>query len=931
MKPKNRIYAIVLSLLSIVVQAQQSIEMNVKIEPETKTLLIEQHIRYKNNTPKTIDKLIFNDWNHSYSNRQTKLGKRFSNQFVRNFHLATLAERGQTTINSFKIDQKEIDWNRKSDQIDLIEIKTAGLQPNDSIAIIINYQLRIPDSKFTRWGYDKGNFYLKDFFIMMAKNHPNAEISYSNEDLEDAYLEDIKDIKIEFSTNKDYSIQSNLTEIAKNTFKGVNNKEIEFAIEKKSSFENFSTNAMDIVTNLESTKINTLDKALIIDRIVNYLNKNLGKGKTNKILISQIDYERNPFYGLNQLPSFLSPFSNNFLYELKFLKVYTQNYLKYNLNIDFRKDHFLLDAIQSYVLYKYIEEFYPDLHLIGSLSKYRLIKSYEISKANFNDQYYLAYLLSARKNIDQPLTESKEKLIKFNEQIATRYKSGLTLKFLENYLNDQSIANSLMGYMALNENQSTDLNDFERILKQNSSKNIDWFFEELLPTNKTVDYTFSKTVRNKNQVAVTIKNKNHSQIPYQITGFKNREKVFTNWFSPKVDTTLIFSKKEIDRVAINYDNLFPEADKTNNFENIKHQFGFNRPLKFTFYQDIENQKTNQIFFYPEYAFNVYDGSVISMTFNNTGLINKVFNYDFSPSYSTRTQSLTGSGYFSYILNKQNVANFQTRFSISGSYFHYLPNASYTKITPAIVFRFRPKEIASNKYKFLSFREVIVSKQDSPFLTDKSIPLEYAVFDSRFGLGNSETAKSYRFSTNIQLGNTMGKWVNEGGFHKLFENNYQIGMRFYTGLFLYNNSNTEYYSFGLDRPKDYLFDYSFYGRNETKGFFSQQIIIAEGGFKTKFANPYANQWLTSLNLTSSLWKWIQLYGDIGLYKNKNQSTQWVYDTGIHFNLVPGYFEVFCPIYSKNGWEIGQKNYNEKIRFQFTITTSALLGIFNRKWF
>jgi hypothetical protein len=43
----------------------------------------------------------------------------------------------------------------------------------------------------------------------------------------------------------------------------------------------------------------------------------------------------------------------------------------------------------------------------------------------------------------------------------------------------------------------------------------------------------------------------------------------------------------------------------------------------------------------------------------------------------------------------------------------------------------------------------------------------------------------------------------------------------------------YYSFALDRPTDYLFDYNYYGRSENTGFFcQQQLIIAEGGFKSK---------------------------------------------------------------------------------------------------
>ena len=129
----------------------------------------------------------------------------------------------------------------------------------------------------------------------------------------------------------------------------------------------------------------------------------------------------------------------------------------------------------------------------------------------------------------------------------------------------------------------------------------------------------------------------------------------------------------------------------------------------------------------------------------------------------------------------------------------------------------------------------------------------------------------------------------------------------------------------------MFDYNYYGRSETTGLFSQQIIIAEGGFKSKFKNPYANQWMTTLNATSSVWQWIELYGDAGFYQNKGQNTQFVYDSGVHLNLVPNYFELYFPIYSSNGFEMGQKNYQEKIRFIITLNPKTLIGLFTRKWF
>ena len=77
-------------------------------------------------------------------------------------------------------------------------------------------------------------------------------------------------------------------------------------------------------------------------------------------MVSQEDYDREAFYGLNELPSLISPFNDDFVFELKFLKTYLNNYLMANLKINFRKDHWILEGIQHYYLKKYIDEMYPE-------------------------------------------------------------------------------------------------------------------------------------------------------------------------------------------------------------------------------------------------------------------------------------------------------------------------------------------------------------------------------------------------------------------------------------------------------------------------------------------------------------------------------------------------------------------------------------------
>jgi hypothetical protein len=160
---------------------------------------------------------------------------------------------------------------------------------------------------------------------------------------------------------------------------------------------------------------------------------------------------------------------------------------------------------------------------------------------------------------------------------------------------------------------------------------------------------------------------------------------------------------------------------------------------------------------------------------------------------------------------------------------------------------------------------------------------------------------------------------------------QFNTRVFVGKFISNKTNSDFFSFALDRPTDYLFDYNFLGRSEASGIYSQQIIIAEGGFKSKLDNPFSNDFIATTNNSISLWRWIEIYGDLGLMKNNNENLRFVYDGGFRLNLVTDYFELYFPIYSNNGWETKAPNYGERIRFIVTLSPRTLTSLFTRQWF
>ena len=186
---------------------------------------------------------------------------------------------------------------------------------------------------------------------------------------------------------------------------------------------------------------------------------------------------------------------------------------------------------------------------------------------------------------------------------------------------------------------------------------------------------------------------------------------------------------------------------------------------------------------------------------------------------------------------------------------------------------------------------------------------------------------------FQYSNKFSKLIFEYEYRKLFENNRQFNLRFYAGKFLRNKTEDDFFSFALDRPTDYLFDYNYLGRSEDSGIYSQQIIIAEGGFKSFLDERYrfSNDWMTTVNTSFNLWKWIELYGDAGYVKNKNENGKFVYDSGVRLNLVTDYFELYFPFYSNHGWEVSQPDYGKKIRFIITVDIKTLTGLFTRKWF
>lgn len=920
--------------------AQHQSKINVEVNSKTNNLTVKQELIYFNESQDTIQNLILNDWNNAYSSNQTPLAKRFADEFNRSFQITKNENRGSTTGVKIIQNNENLIFIRTIEYPDLIEVKLSNkILPYQKVTFELAYQVKIPSDEFTKYGFGKnGKMYLKNWFLTPARYQNHAFIKYNNNNLDDIANANA-DFEISIKFLEKLNLQTDLdlqkTEVS-NGFKiaqisGKNRSDFCIYLSEKKDFESFRNDVVEVTTNLNESKLDTIQKVILIDKVVQFVNQNFGKYPNAKITVSQADYERHPLYGLNQLPYFVSPFKSDFLFEMKFLKTYLYNFLKNSLQLDARKNNWIFDAIQVYMMIKYVEEFHPQSKMMGSVARLKLLKSFNLVNLGFNDQYSYFYMLMVRKNLDQALNEPKDNLIKFNEQIANKYRAGLSLKYLDSYLNNDAVEKSINEFVALNKQKSTSEIDFENLLKKNANKNIDWFFNTIVASRKIIDFKFKNVTKSKDSITFTIKNRTKTNVPISVYGFKNKKIVFKEWYENiSTDSTLTIARKDANKIVLNYKNEVPEYNLRNNWNKFSGFNIFNRPFKFVFMKDLEDPYYNQILYVPTLTYNLYDGVSPGFRFHNKTILEKPFTFDINPTYASETKNLVG--FFSTSIN-QNYYNgrlYNVRYNLSAAYSHYAPDAAYSKINPAIFIRFRPKDLRNNQKELLLLRQVFVNREKLNIFTTAGNQ-NYNVFNAKYISSKTEITKHFNFSNDFQLSSKFGKIASEIQFRTLYQNNRQVNLRFYAGTFLYNATNSDFFSFALDRPTDYLFDYNYYGRSENTGLFSQQIIIAEGGFKSRLDTPFANQWIATVNGSFNVWNWIEIYGDLGFLKNKNQNEKFVYDSGIRFNLVTDYFEFYFPLYSNNGWEIAQPNYNEKIRFIVILEPKILLNLFTRKWF
>ena len=923
---------------------QNKIDLKAVFDIENKQIKISQTIQYQNTSQDELQTIYLNDWNNSYSTKKTPLAIRIADEYKNEFHLAKSHERGFSVITAIKQNGEALVFEQLKNQIDIIKVELKeALKPNGIYTLHLDYLVQIPNDKFTSYGItNSGDLNLRYWYITPAVYNGEWHY-YSNKDLDDMFISP-SDVTLEIEFPKEYKLTSEL-DISKQyqindnqhvILQGKNIINNKLFLSKTPNFNTIQSDDLALISNINDEGLELIDKVLITEKITKFIQKNFGNYPHNKLLLTEIDYQKDPVYGLNFLPNFIKPYPNHFQYELKLLKVALHNYLENTLLVNPRTEQWLLDGIQMYYLMNYVNEHYPNMKFLGALANIWGVRSFHAADMDFNDKYVLAYMIMARTNRDQPLTIAKDSLLKFNHSIANKYKAGVGLKYLGDFINHDIVANGLTDFVIQNKLKPVSTKDFELFLKAKTDKNIDWFFNDYLNTRKKIDFKIKNVVKTEDSITLTVKNKRDNSMPISLYTLNNDSIISKTWIENITKyKTLTIPRNGANKLVLNYNNVIPEINERDNWKSLKGFFFNNKPLQFRLFKDMEDPNYNQVFLMPIIQFNnIYDGVNLGMKIYNKTILRKTFNYKFEPQYSLKSRTITGSAFASMTHHFENSNLYAINYGIGTAYTSYAPNLFVRQIIPSLSFQFwENNDLRSNRKQALTFRYLDINRDKDVNNVFTTTEPNYNVFNARYIDSDDNLIAFSKWSTDLQIAKTFSKISFNYEYRRLFESNRQLNLRFFTGAFLSNQNdpNSNYFSFALDRPTDYLFEYPYLGRSESSGIFSQQYVDAEGGFKSKLQSPFANQFISTVNASTTLWKYVLLYGDFGIVKSKFDDAHIVYDSGIRVNLVTDYFEIYFPIYSNLGWEIGQPQYDQKIRFKFTIDPQALFGLFRRRWY
>ncbi len=919
---------------------QDSIYIHAKITENSNQISVEQEISYTNKTEKALEKIKLLNWIAAYKNKFSALAYRKLEDRKSDLYFAKPEELGVLKDLKITIGNTEIKDVQESEE-NLYLPLSEELLPGKSLKISLNYTLNLPSPKFTNYGTDGKIFRLKYFFIVPDgfENADQPEKNYI--DIEETQNPgNFWTVNLEIPTN--WFSKSNLNEIHPNYFSGKLNEDPEFLI-SPNTFDRIKTviegkeTLVDFGYSLTAEERQNLEFYLPLQ--LTFIKDKLGF-LPEKIFVSEKFRKSEDFTGISDLKLWkfnFQLFSNGEKTDLNYFSIISKKIIQQTSVFDKYGDHWLMNGLKTYLEIQYIDRYYKDRKLLGDVPEnlklfgVKPLKMFHASKLKLSERYGLTYQYIMTENLDQKISESFEKLSNFNAIAISHFETGNLFSFIAEKMGEEKFNEFISSFLKEHRNSHVDRKKFLYELSLASNYSAD-FMERFIEKKNRLNFNMKRYWKNRDEFQVKISKNTEQSVPFKLETQNRKGETKEFWFdtsSKKGSEVYNIPQSDAEKIVLNSEYIFPETNFRDNYLYTKGIFANQKRIKLKLLKDIPNPEFNEIYINPRMNFNVYDKVLAGINFKNSSILNRKFNYSITPYFSTGTGKLTGSGAVSYSFQPAESFYRSLDVGFSGSYFHYDYDLTYRKLSAFASFNFS-KNPRSDIGRSLGFSYNFFDKDLNPKMIAANEYSKYNLWNIGYGYSDRRLIHEKYLGGNLQWMEDFQKISAEAFYRWEYAKDKKISFRFFGGYFFSNTTKNNLFDYGISRVSNYAFSYGLLGQSATSGILSQQLIIAEGGFKSYLGNS-ANQWISSVNVDSHVWRWFNLYADAGVYKNKSFQPRFIWDSGVKVKVIPDFLEVYFPIQSSLGFEPSFKDYGKRIRFTLVLNFSAVTNYFRRGWF
>lgn len=841
---------------------QQKVDhtIEVRLDDDLHYLHAFETVNYHNQSPDTLDFLIFHLWPNAYRNRKTALAKQLVRMGQTTMLFSTSAELGYIDSLAFELDGKPCLWTFDPKHIDICTLLLEQpLLPGRQVVVSTPFRVKLPSGDISRLGHIDESYQITQWFpkpaVYDTKGWHGMPYLTQGE-----FFSEYGSYDVKITVPKNYTVgatgdlqtadeMDRLEGLVKETEQWIARIEKEgdwTAVQNENAFPESDS----AFKTLHYTQDRVHDFAWFADKRFHVLNGKVGlPGKADSVTVwtmftnveaslwkESIEYMHDAIY-------YYSLWNGNYPYdqatavdgtisagggmeypnvtviggsgdalalETVIMHEVGHNWFYGILGSNERRYAWMDEGLNSYNEHRYLSTKYPDSKLfVGNNSSSKFIPFLGLNRYSASDIHYLTYLLAARENSDQPSNLPSDKFSLLNYGAVVYSKPAVWFNYLRHYVGDSTMDLAMHAYFDTYKFKHPYPEDFESILSEEIGKDLSWLFDKGIDSTAKIDYAIGKIGLGYGQTTVTIKNRGGVASPVLLAFYENGKEVGRTWIEGFHGKKLYTFNGVSDQVVIDPDCVVPELRRTNNRASVKGTFKRVEPVQLKWLGQLEDPSRTEVYYTPLLGLSVPGGLTPGIAFYNSILPIRKWNWALVPMFSTKSSSFSGLGELYYAITPEGSLFQSIDLGVKGRRFTHdndyrtptVEHLNFTRIEPYVRFNLRPYKASGMWDDEFSISSVLLSEDLMKYDVETASTLKSnrrSVFTRlRYDLQYDHPAYGTQFVVRGEVYEEFLRASVEVINQLVFDDYLRVRNRLFVGGFMSNNATDPIFNYRME--------------------------------------------------------------------------------------------------------------------------------------